>query len=137
LPVKLNVTAPSGVVQTDPTMRVSPDGTRLVFAATTSEGVRRLWLRPLNALDASALMDTEGATQPFWSADGRSLGFFVGGQLKRVDLTGGAAVTICEAKQATGGTWNADDVIVFSSGGQLRRVSATGGSSSLLNGENG
>lgn len=137
IPVMLNVLAPPGVVQTDLNLQVSPDGTRLAFAGTTADGVRRLWIRPLNALDAYALMGTEGGTQPFWSADGQSLGFFVGGQLKRIDLAGSAVATICAAPQATGGTWSASDVIVFSSGGQLHRVSATGGASSVLNGVNG
>ena len=125
------------MVQTDPTLRISPDGSRLAFAAVTSDGVRRLWVRPLNSLDAFPLMETEGATQPFWSPDGRSLGFFAGGQLKRTEVMSGSVATICEAKQAAGGTWNTDDVIVFSSAGQLLRVSTTGGGAMPLNGVNG
>jgi Tol biopolymer transport system component len=137
LTVRLNVQQPSTVVQTDPTLRISPDGSRLAFAAVTSDGVRRLWVRPLNSLDAFPLMETEGATQPFWSPDGRSLGFFAGGQLKRTEVMSGSVATICEAKQAAGGTWNTDDVIVFSSAGQLLRVSTTGGGALPLNGVNG
>ena len=137
VPVKLNVPPPAGIAATDATFKVSPDGTRLTFAAVTADGVRRLWLRPLNSLDAYQLMETDGATQPFWSADSRSLGFFVGGQLKRIDVAGGAVAAVCAAPQATGGTWNADDVIVFSSIGQLYRVPAAGGTASLLNGVNG
>ena len=67
MPVKLDVAAPQGVVQMDPTIRISPDGTRLVFVGTTSDGVRRLWLRPLGSLEAAPLNETEGATNPFWS----------------------------------------------------------------------
>ena len=136
LPVKMNVPQPATVVQTDPTIKISPDGTRLAFAAITPEG-RRLWIRSLNALDAYPLMDTDGATQPFWSADGRSLGFFVSGQLKRIDIATGMVATICAAPTATGGTWNADDVIVFSSRGELHRISAAGGTDAVLNGMNG
>jgi len=136
--VKLNVTAPAGTVQTDATtMRVSPDGTRLAFSAVTADGVRRLWVRPLNAVEPFPVLDTEGATQPFWSADGRSLGFFAGGQLKRIDLMSATATTLCSAPQASGATWNAQDVIVFSSQGQLHRVSAAGGAAQLLVGVNG
>jgi Tol biopolymer transport system component len=134
--VRMNVPPPTGVVQTDATIKLSPDGTRLAFAAVTSDGVRRLWVRPLNALDAYPLMETEGATQPFWSADGRSIGFFAGGQLKRTEVMSGSVATICPAPQAAGGAWNADDVIVFSSRGQLMRVSANGGGAMPLLGVN-
>jgi Tol biopolymer transport system component len=139
LPVKFNVPPPVSVeqtVQTDQSIKISPDGTRLAFVAATSDGVRRLWVRPLSSLEAFPVMDSDGATQPFWSADGRSIGFFAGGQLKRTDVTGGGATTICAALQARGGTWNRDDLIVFSSGGELHRVPATGGASSLMNGAN-
>jgi dipeptidyl aminopeptidase/acylaminoacyl peptidase len=135
--VKLNVPLPPTVVQIDPTVKISPDGLRVVFAAQTSEGLRRLWVRALDSLDAYPLMETDGATQPFWSADGRALGFFVSGQLKRIDVMGGTVATICPALQANGGTWNADDVIVFSSQGELRRVAATGGTVTTLKGANG
>ena len=137
IPVKLNVAAPPGVVQTDPTIRISPDGTRLVFAATMADGVRRLWLRPLNSLDAVPLNETEGATNPFWSPDSRSIGYFSGGQLKKIDIGDGSSATLCAAPQAAGGTWSADGVIVFSSAGQLHRVPAAGGAVTLLNGVNG
>ena len=137
IPVKLNVTAPPGVVQTDPTIRISPDGTRLVFAATMSDGVRRLWLRPLNSLEAAPLNETEGATNPFWSPDSRSIGYFSGGQLKKIDIGDGTSATLCAAPQAAGGTWSADGVIVFSSAGQLHRLPAAGGAVTLLNGVNG
>jgi Tol biopolymer transport system component len=135
--VRLNLTAPPGVVQTDLLMRVSPDGTRVVFAATTADGVRRLWVRPLNSIEASPLNETEGAQNPFWSADSRSVGYFSGGQLRKFDIADGSGATLCAAPQAAGGTWNAEGVIVFSSEGQLRRVSATGGVASLLGGMNG
>jgi Tol biopolymer transport system component len=138
LPVKLTVPAPPDVVQTDPTIRISPDGSRLVFAATSSDGVRRLWIRPLNALDAAPLGDTEGATSPFWSPDSRSIGYFAGGQLRKIDLAESLSVSVCDAPQAAGGTWSADGIIVFSSAGQLHRVPAVGGAMvSLLNGVNG
>ena len=55
----------------------------------------------------------EGATYPFWSPDSRSIGFFAGGALKRLDLGGGAPQTLAPAIAGRGGTWNADGVIVF------------------------
>jgi Tol biopolymer transport system component len=99
--------------------------------------VRRLWVRPLNSLDAAPIGDTEGATSPFWSPDSRSIAFFSGGQLKRIDIGDSSSMVLGEAPQAAGGTWNADGVIVFSSAGQLHRVPAGGGAVSLLTGVNG
>jgi len=114
------------------TFTVSPDGRRLAFVAPTAEGRNLLWVRSLDALSAQALAGTEGAGSPFWSPDSRFLGFFEQGKLKRIDTGGGPPLTLCDAPQGRGGTWNRDDVIVFSpsiSSG-LHRVSASGGASS-------
>ena len=89
----------------------------------------RLWLRSLATTTAQPLAGTEGATYPFWAPDSRSLGFFAGGALKRLDLGGGAPQTLAPVITGAGGTWNADGVIVFASRSAipLMRVSATGG----------
>ena len=107
---------------------LSPDGRQIVFVAS-GDGASRLWLRPLGATTAQALAGTEGATWPFWSPDGRSVGFFAGGALKRLDLGGGAPQTLAPATNGSGGTWNAEGIIVFapSATGRLQRVAATGG----------
>jgi Tol biopolymer transport system component len=88
----------------------------------------RLWLRSLSTTAAQPLAGTEGGSYPFWSPDGRSIGFFAGGALKRLDL-GGAPQTLAPATNGGGGTWNADGVIVFAPSltNALMRVSATGG----------
>jgi len=111
---------------------LSPDGRHIAFVASTSGGGNLLWVRSLDALAAQMLAGTEGAVYPFWSADSRSLGFFAQGKLKRIDAAGGPAITICDAPQGRGGTWNRDGVIVFSPdiSGPLHRVSASGGASS-------
>jgi Tol biopolymer transport system component len=77
------------------------------------------------------LAGTEGARRPFWSPDGRSIGFFAAGALKRLDLAGGAPQTLAPAANGFGGTWNADGVILFAPDqtSPLMRVSATGGAS--------
>jgi Tol biopolymer transport system component/predicted Ser/Thr protein kinase len=137
LAVRLSVPLPPTLVQIDQMIRVSPDGTRLAFAATAADGTRRLWIRSLDALEPYALMETEGASQPFWSPDGRSVGFFANGQLKRLDLAGASTTTLCGALQAAGATWNRSDVIVFSSGGGLQRIPAAGGEATSLPGTNG
>ncbi len=111
---------------------LSPDGRQIVFVAS-GDGASRLWVRSLGATTAQPLAGTEGATFPFWSPDGRSVGFFAGGALKRLDLGGGAPQTLAPAMSGTGGTWNAAGVIVFSPDAlALMRVSATGGAVSVV-----
>ena len=108
----------------------SPDGRRIAFVATRSEGRPALWVRSLDASDAQIIAGTEDAAYPFWSPDSQSIGFFAQGRIKKVDLAGGAARTLCECvSDPRGGTWNPDGVILFSpslSSG-LSRVSAAGG----------
>jgi eukaryotic-like serine/threonine-protein kinase len=116
------------------TVLISPDGQRLLMRIADSSGKMTLWIRPLNSLAAQILPGTEGAQSAFWSADSRSVGFFAGGKLKRVDPAGGAAQPICESSEGRGGTWNRDGVIVFSqiAADGLFRVSAAGGVPTLL-----
>ena len=72
---------------------LSPDGRQIVFVAT-GDGASRLWLRSLATTTAQPLAGTEGAITPFWAPDGRSIGFFTGNALKRLDLGGGAPQTL-------------------------------------------
>jgi serine/threonine protein kinase/Tol biopolymer transport system component len=113
---------------------ISPDGQRLVMRITDSTGKVALWIRPLNSLAAQMLAGTEGGGSAFWSPDSRFIGFFAAGKLKKIDVAGGTAQTICEASDGRGGTWNRDGVIVFSHTGAdgLLRVSAGGGVPTLL-----
>ena len=108
---------------------LSPDGTQIVFAASSAKGTR-LWLRSLSTTTAEPLEGTEGATLPFWSPDSRTIGFFADGSLKRLNLSGGAPQTLAPANNGSGGTWNADDVIVFAptTTTPLMRVPGSGGS---------
>jgi Tol biopolymer transport system component len=113
---------------------LSPDGRHLAFAAISADGSQFLWVHSLASGEARLLPGTDGATFPFWSPDGRSLGFFVGGKLKRVDIAGGPPLTVCDAPSGRGGTWSRDGVIVFSPafGSALFRVPATGGQAEPL-----
>jgi serine/threonine protein kinase/Tol biopolymer transport system component len=95
-------------------MALSPDGTRLVFAAVGPEGPQRLWLRALNGQEPQALAGTEDATYPFWSPDGRRLGFFARRKLKTIELGSGAVETLCDAPNGRGASWGSRGVIVFS-----------------------
>ena len=107
---------------------ISPDGKLLAFIARY-QGNSRLWVRPLNALDARELPGTDNAHNPFWSPDSRSLGFFASGKLKRVDVSGTSVQDLSDASIGSGGTWNSEDTILFAKGNYdgLYRVSATGG----------
>jgi Tol biopolymer transport system component/predicted Ser/Thr protein kinase len=113
-------------------LTVSPDGSRLAYVAVDSGGRSHLLIRPVETLIAQTIADTEGAMYPFWSPDSRSVAFFSGGKLKRIDVTGGAVQTLCEATLSPrGGAWNQSGVIIFApdSTGPLYRVSARGGQS--------
>ena len=113
---------------------VSPDGQQLVFGGTGSDGVNRLWVRRMDAEVARPLSGTEaalgGLTPPmFWSPDSQSVAFAGVGELKRIDVRGGAPRTVCNLPNgAIGGSWNADGVIVVGHvGGGLLRCPAAGG----------
>ena len=89
----------------------------------------RLWVRPLDSLEARVIERTEGASYPFWSPDGAWIGFFADGLLKKVELTSGSIQTICEALDGgRGGSWSPNGTILFGSGaGVLSRVPEQGG----------
>jgi serine/threonine protein kinase len=108
---------------------LAPDGTRIVFGARDSTGKNLLWVRSLDMDIARPLANTENATYPFWSPDGRSIGFFAEGKLRKISESGGAAQTLCEAPEGYGGSWSTRNVILFAPDRRsaLYRVSAEGG----------
>jgi Tol biopolymer transport system component len=111
-------------------LAVSPDGQRLVFGAKAAEGKRFLYLRAFAESEAQKLPGTEDAIYPFWSPDSRAVGFFTypEGKLKRIGISGASAQALCDAPEARGGSWGADDVILFGTlNGPLYRVSSGGG----------
>ncbi len=130
-PLALAKFGPLGVGRT--AVALSPDGSQLVYVAERN-GKAQLYLRALSQFDAKPLAGTEGAYSPFFSPDGRSLGFFSENKLKKVSLQGGEPVTLCEARIPHGGSWGPDDTIVFadSEGVSLTRVSASGGRKEVL-----
>jgi serine/threonine protein kinase/Tol biopolymer transport system component len=110
-------------------LAVSPDGTRLVFSAGALGAQPSLWMRRLDGSQSEPIPGTEEAAFPFWSPDGQFLAFFADGKLKKVDLSGGPVVTICEAERAVGGTWGRDGTILFTPtpSSPLYRVPSSGG----------
>ena len=111
---------------------LAPDGRKLTFAATDSAGVTCLWVRSLNSLQCVPLAGTDEASYPFWSPDSRYIGFFSGGNLRKIDASGGAVTSLCEAASGRGGTWSGADIIVFSpsSSEPLSQIHASGGTPS-------
>jgi serine/threonine protein kinase/Tol biopolymer transport system component len=111
---------------------VAPNGhTVAIVGHRESEQNNVLWIYEPGSPEATSLADTGGATFPFWSPDGRSLGFFADGKLKKLNLAGGPVQTLCDASTGRGGTWNKDGVILFTPSGTLGvglyRISASGG----------
>jgi len=108
---------------------ISPDGRRLAVVALDSTGRATLFIRPLNSRIAQPLGGTDGASFPFWSPDSRFVAFLAHNKLKKVDVTGGEVTTLCDAAFGAPGSWNSDDVILFTPKGNspLFRVSAASG----------
>jgi serine/threonine protein kinase/Tol biopolymer transport system component len=107
---------------------VSPDGRRIAFVAD-HEGQPTLWVRALDVAGSEALPGTQGARRPFWSSDSRSIGFFAGSELKRIEARGGPAHTIANVVAGMAAAWAPDGTILLSSTTSLSllRVNATGG----------
>ena len=103
----------------------------MAFVATGADGKNLLWVRSLDTLTAQSLAGTDDAASPFWSPDSRYLGFFAGGKLKKIDVSGGPPITLCDAPTGQGGAWSRDGVIVFeaitTANSALQKVSAAGG----------
>ncbi len=112
-----------------PAQAVSPDGRHMAFLATKPGGTNLLWIRSFDSLTARPLTGTEGANYPFWSSDGKFIGFFAEGKLKTIELAGGPPRTLCSAPAGEGGSWNASGVIIFaaSTTGQISKVAESGG----------
>jgi serine/threonine-protein kinase len=107
---------------------LSPDGSTLVFVGRAAQ-ITRLYLRPLGRFDALPLAGTEDATNPFFSPDGRWIGFFADRKLKKVSIDGGAPVALADVLTPRGEAWLADDSILITPANNagVSRVPALGG----------
>ena len=112
---------------------LSPDGKTLVFGAIWG-GDQQLYARAMDRLSATPIAGTSGGDSPFFSPDGQWVGFGAAGELRKVPLGGGPAVTLCKAAALFGASWGSDGTIVFATArnGGLWRVSAAGGTPEAL-----
>src|SRR5271167_3443824 len=110
---------------------LSPDGRKLAMVAYSEQASNYvLWTYEVGGRQTTSLQGTQGATYPFWSPDGKFIGFFADGKLKKADVSGGQPQVLCDAPNGRGGTWNRDGVILFTPNGLggLSSVSSWGGS---------
>jgi len=112
-------------------LAISPNGRRIAYVGTEGDDLRQLYLRPLDGLIATAIPGTEGAEGGlFFSPDGESIAFVADGRLKKVSLSGGLPITLCEVTPYLGGSWFEDTIVLAMyepDPGGLYRVSASGG----------
>ena len=118
-----------------PALAISPDGNTLAYVAQGTSSVQ-LYVRRLDRLDVVGLPGTEGAYAPFFSPDGEWVGFFSGTDLKKVQVAGGAPVTLTQLQLPYGAVWGPDDRILVSiqEGDQLVWVPASGGTPVVVEG---
>jgi Tol biopolymer transport system component/predicted Ser/Thr protein kinase len=117
LPVsRLTIPLPAGQqlggLDRGPAVALSPDGTQLAYVARQG-GTQQLYLRAMDSLEAKAIPGTEGAVSPFFSPDGRWLGFFASGMLKKISVSGGTALTLASASYPVGASWSSQGTIAF------------------------
>jgi serine/threonine-protein kinase len=115
-----------------PALAISPDGTRLAIVAQRGE-TTQLYLRRLDQLEAIPIAGSEDASIPFFSPDGQWVAFTAGNKLKKVSVSGGSPLVICDTDWG-GGSWGPDGYIIFTASYAmgLWRVSAAGGSPEML-----
>jgi eukaryotic-like serine/threonine-protein kinase len=91
---------------------LSSDGSHLAYVATQG-GTQQIYLRAMDTLEAKPIPGTDGAVNPFFSPDGQWLGFFAGGKLKKVSVSGGAALSLGDAASPNGASWGSLGIIAF------------------------
>jgi len=133
--VRLNAEVSSGRLFSDlgSAVVLSPDGSRLVYVVGDGNN-QQLHARSLDQLEGAPLSGTEEGYHPFFSPDGKWVGFVTPTELKKVSVSGGAPLKLCDVNLSRGASWGLDDTIVFAPtpGSGLSRVSAAGGEPQVL-----
>jgi eukaryotic-like serine/threonine-protein kinase len=112
----------------------SPDGRLLAIVGTDSAGRTQLYIRERDSAAWRALTETDDAMMPFWSPDSQSLGFFSGGWLRTVAVSGGTPQRLAPAGVPRGGTWNQHGQILFTGSPNLppQLIPAGGGATTSV-----
>ena len=123
----------SMAIEDQTALALSLDGTRLVYVARTAAGTQ-LYSRLIDRSNPTPIEGTTGGSMPFLSPDGQWVAFFADGKLKKVRIEGGTPVALADAPTSRGGTWAADDTIIYTPGvnGGLMRIPAAGGQPTVL-----
>jgi Tol biopolymer transport system component len=132
--MRFTVTLPPGQQLADlenaPAVAISPDGTHLAYVASQG-GTQQIYLRAMDSLETKSIPGTDGAVNPFFSPDGQGLGFFAGGRLKKVSVSGGAALPVGDVVVVLplGASWGSQGMIAFGPSliSALQQVSDVGG----------
>jgi Tol biopolymer transport system component len=115
---------------------VSPDGLRVAYVAYSrpdndgiSSGTNSIWIRDLDSASPRELTACDGDAYPFWSPDGRWIGYFGSGKLNKIESRGGPVIPLCDASNGRGGSWSQDGVIIFQPtwSDPLMKIAAGGG----------
>ncbi|MGH7621992.1 MAG: TolB family protein, partial [Gemmatimonadaceae bacterium] len=109
---------------------ISPDGRRIIYVGRGTNGVSRLWMKDANQVSPTVLTGTDGATSPFFSPDGRQVGFVKDGRTVRtLSLEGGSPLTLTDSANATAADWGSDGYVYFETENGIARIRSTGGRS--------
>jgi eukaryotic-like serine/threonine-protein kinase len=115
------------------TIAISPDGREIVYSDDTGTS-KMLFRRPIDRFEATPIAGSEGGVQPFFSPDGKWVGFFARQRLWKVLLSGGRPTEIARAARSRGAAWLEDDTIVFCPYyyGGIERVPSSGGATTVV-----
>jgi serine/threonine protein kinase len=136
--VRFQISAPDQSRFDTNMLALSPDGRKLAFQALGQDGMRHLWVRFLDSLDAKIVATVANSAFPFWSPDSRYLAYLDANKLRKVDVSGGSPQEICTVPATiVGGAWSPLGVIVFGNAAGspwkgLYQVPASGGTPTQL-----
>jgi serine/threonine-protein kinase len=151
LTIAPSATAPLSLTNTDRSLAITQDGTRIIYVGGADGS--RLFVRPLDQLDAMSIAGVGSPRHPFASPDGTWIGFFDRIVLKKVPITGGPPTIVMDGESdafdaagaegesaqpnlrrlgSRGASWGSDNSIAFSLWGRLWRISSAGGRAELL-----
>jgi Tol biopolymer transport system component len=131
--VRLTIPLPPGQELTS-YPAITRDGQTIAYVTRQGTDDAQLYLRDLSSFEPRAVAGSSGALQPFFSPDGKWVGFFAKGQLQKAEVSGGAPIRLAEAPNPLGGMWNDDNTIIYapSLGAGLFQIPARGGTPKSL-----